>query len=128
MASLPTIQMAFRNTEDVDYACDMLYAGDPADFQNGALRCTLANAEDPNDVLDFVSDIGADRRVSCEVGAPDTDGNTLITFTFHAHWRLQQGKVGFYSAALLLENAPHAQDVAMVYLQLSSDPTNPRKS
>lgn len=126
--ALPIIQHDCRNTEDIDFSVDMTYAGDPADFQNGAFRATLANAADPADVLDFVSDVGAERRIGVDVGAPDENGVTIITFSFHAHWRLQQGKKGFYSAALLMENAPHAQDVAMVYLQLSSDPTNPRKS
>ena len=93
--ALPIIQKDFRNTEDIDFSVDMTYAGDPADFQNGAFRATLASAADPADVLDFVSDVGAERRIGVEVGAPDADGVSVITFTFHAHWRLQQGKKGF---------------------------------
>ena len=120
--------MAFRNVEDIDDAFDLTYAGDPADFANAQFRCTLASATDPADVLDFVSDIGAPRRVACEIGDTDADGVTPITFTFHAPWRLQQGKAGAYAGALLAENAPHARDVALVTLQLSADPTFPRLS
>ena len=67
MADLPTLAMAFRNVEDIDDAFDLTYAGDPADFANAQFRCTLASATDPADVLDFVSDIGAPRRVACEI-------------------------------------------------------------
>ena len=126
--ALPIIQRDFRDVEDIDFAVDMAYAGDPADFQNGAFRATLASAADPTDVLDFLSDVGAERRIVVEVGEPDADGVTVITFSFHAHWRLQQGKKGAYSGALLMENAPHAEDVAFVAIQLFPDPTNPRKS
>ncbi len=126
--ALPAIAMEFRNVEDIDAAFDFAYAGDPADFASADYRATLASAADPADVLDFVSDIGAERRVACEIGDTDADGITTITFTFHAPWRLQFGKTGLYAGALLMEPAPHAQDVALVSLQLSADPTNPRKS
>lgn len=126
--TLPTLQMAFRNVEDIDDAFDLTYTGDPADFLNASFRCTLASATDPADVLDFVSDVGAPRRIACEIGETDANGVTTITFTFQAPWRLQQGKTGFYSAALLAETGPHARDVALVYLQLTADPTFPRNS
>ncbi|MFT4099032.1 MAG: hypothetical protein QM651_18070 [Rhodoblastus sp.] len=126
--ALPTIEMAFRNVEDIDAAFDFTYAGDPGDFASADFRATLAKVDDPADALDFVSDAGAARRVACEVGAPDADGVSIVTFTFYSHWRLQQARAGTYAGALLMENAPHARDVALVTLQLSADPTAPRKS
>ncbi len=125
---LPAIQMARRNVEDIDDAFDFTYTGEPSEFAEAAFRATLASADDPADVLDFVSDVGAERRVACEIGGTDENGVTTITFTFSAHWRLQFGRAGLYAGALLMENAPHARDVAFVTLQLSADPTNPRKS
>ncbi len=126
--ALPAIQQSFRNVEDIDFAVDFAYAGDPEDFAGVSWRATLASADDPSDVLDFTSDAGADRRIGCEVSDPDDAGLCIVTFTFYAHWRLQQGRVGTYAGALLKEDAPHAQDVAAVSIVLAADPTWPRKS